>query len=187
MTSLSSSSKAQIKQEKKVMKRSTTSVFSRTRKKNQKKAESIKTFIEIIFFVALFFIGLKIFNTLMEWWVGENLESGTVRSMERLRIEIENMVGDETQIPLYIDKDHSLRGYEDGVGIIECKAGKACICICSAGSACENNARIQCTAVEQKIEPFSRTSFVDEQGETVSFPCKLTRQDDIVKVACANG
>ncbi len=157
-----------------------------------KKSQMLKTFVQIVFFLMLFVIAHKAYSSIMGFWI-KDLEQGTIKSMEGLRIEIDNMVGDEVSVPIYIDARHKINGFKNSLNPRFCKDGKSCICICSKDSNCENNAIKRCMTINNAklAEDFSclpRSRIQDKKlqnrSKTGVFNAILTKENGKVKVNC---
>lgn len=153
-----------------------------------KKSSALKLLIELLFFLLLFFIAYKVFNALMSYWVSD-LEQGTVQSLERLKIEIDNMAKNETNIPMYVDKSNQIVGYKNNSNPMLCRERGPCICICSSDaskeSRCENNAAKKCIQPVTLLDAdFNIGSRLDKDNKAKTFSCKLAKQEKAVKVTC---
>ncbi|MBR9699296.1 hypothetical protein GOV09_02480 [Candidatus Woesearchaeota archaeon] len=148
-----------------------------------KKGFGIKLFIEVLFFVLLSFIAWKIFIMLTGYWV-QDLETGTRSSLERLQIEIDNMVKIEEQIPMYIDEIHEIQGFTKGISQLGCTSTKSCVCICIKDSNCQNKALKKCIELEKAlVEDFRAEPKLDEEN-AVTYTCTLRKSEKGVNVYC---
>lgn len=155
------------------------------RKLNKKGDESVKTLVQIILFIGLFFIAYKLFNGLMDWWVGGSLHEGTVKSIERIKIEAENMVKDEASFPVFVDNNHQIFWFKEGKGRLLCKEGKSCICICSKDSQCENNAVKKCEISSAvPLEDYTLMSRKDKNEKPIAYNCNLIKKEQFIQVQC---
>jgi hypothetical protein len=150
----------------------------------RKKAEALKTFIEVIFFVLLFFIGYKAYGYLMEFWI-HDLDAGTIKSMEGLKVEMDNMVKDSTTVPLFIDGNHKIVGFTHFERTRECEGNRSCVCICSVDSQCENNALKKCVGLEAKLySDFIINPKKADDTDHRTFNCILTKKGEKLLVSC---
>ena len=158
-------------------------IFGRRHRKN-KKAQMVKTFIQIIFFVMLFFVAFKTFNYLMGFWI-KDLEQGTIKSLEGLKIEIDNMVRENASVPVYIDHRHQINGFVQLNKIGGCQKEGSCLCICSRDSDCENNALKRCLPIDTKLaNDFTCNFKEDAKGNTRTYNAFLSKEENKVRVTC---
>jgi hypothetical protein len=154
------------------------------KRRANKKAQMVKAFVQIVLFLLLFFVAYKAFTGLMNFWI-KDMEQGTIKSMEGLEVEIENMVKDKSEVPIYIDLKHQINGYPSSPDQKMCRGDKSCICICDLDSNCENNAIKKCTAIDVKLAAqFSCTPKKTEEGKAKVFNIVLTKEEDKVRVSC---
>jgi len=145
----------------------------------------LRTFIQILFFIMLFFIAFKAYNSLMSFWV-KDLEQGTIKSMEGLKVEIDNMIKEEAFVPIYVDLRHQIKGFRVPPDIRFCKGNSSCLCICSLNSSCENNAIKRCLSLDSRLaEDFScEPKKDDESDKSKVYDAILSKKKDKVSVSC---
>lgn len=104
-----------------------------------KKALAVKTLVELILFILLFFLlGLPIGMKLIAYFEAQP-ETGTIKSLELLKTEINHLEENESRtIPIYIDEHHIIKGFLIGSEqrprgcepTLEGEKRKACLCVC---------------------------------------------------------
>lgn len=144
--------------------------------------DSTKTLIQIFFFILLFFIGWKAYNLLNEFFIND-MEQGTIKSMERLQVELDNFIEDERHFPLYIDASHKIMVLPPQDSLL-CKGNNSCVCICMLDSECENNAMKKCRTLRESItHSIVIPPHFDEEDNPITFTCTL-KKNKTIDITC---
>ncbi|MDO8480564.1 MAG: hypothetical protein Q7S65_01975 [Nanoarchaeota archaeon] len=144
----------------------------------------LKTLIEVILFVALFFIGYNVFTALMEWWIGEQIPQETLKSAERVRIEAETLLKEEFSFPVSLDPEHQITLFKDGKGIPGCAPERSCVCVCPLTGSCTSQNARECRETSAKLQEGSIRPHFDAEGRTDVFTCTASTGQGGIEVRC---
>ncbi len=157
----------------------------KTVRRRSKKAQDggTRTFVQIIFFVLLFFIAYKLVTMLLGSFV-RDAEQGTIKSMERLQIEMNSMTKEKAIVPIYIDATRKLQGFSQNTVHKKCTDGISCICMCIKDSPCINNAIKDCVPLSVTLdEEFTLDPrIIDEKP--ITYNCELYKKEEKVGILC---
>ena len=147
----------------------------------KKKALATRTLVEIIFFVVLFLVGLIIASKLINFFV-EKPKTGTLKSLDTLKIEIDN-IDKQTEVPIYIDASHIIKGTVNGENVPGCEKDKSCLCVCIKKKGCSGDGISKCTPLESalKNEFTIQPKLVDEEAKIQN--CILAKENKKVIVS----
>jgi len=151
-----------------------------------------KTLVEIIIFVALFFVALQIGLNLISYFTDQP-DSGTTKSLEALKTEINTLeIGEERNVPVFIDKKHIIKGFskENKLKPTDCRPkldgekDKACICICTKETCDTIKKEVgKCQKLDIDLsEEYVLTSNLEKE-EAIPQNCILKR-DEKISISC---
>ncbi|MFH0875483.1 MAG: hypothetical protein V1859_06080 [archaeon] len=113
--------------------------------------EVLNLLIALIIFVPLLLLFLHTCSTTVKLII-EKPQAGTEKSFERLVLEVGRIEEDEKIIPLYVDKNNKIIGYDRDLA----KKPKgcdqnSCLCLCSNDLGCADKGIIKCKPLDEKI------------------------------------
>lgn len=154
-------------------------------KRLNKKADlEVSTLIEVIIFAVIFLvIVLPLIVRIWNYFV-EKPDSGTIKSFEAIIIESENLK-DEKEVPIYIDKDHIIKAFPKGTGLIDkCKADLGCICLCVKDKGCKNQGINECREIESSFtEEYTINPALSREGKATLQNCLLKMSDEHIIIS----
>ena len=163
-----------------------------------KKALSLKMLIELILFILITLLLALPFIMKMYGYFVEKPETGTIKSLDALAIEINNLGKDRPQtVPVYVDKDHLIAGYavsDKKPTNDSCDNDKSFLCICSLKEICSSQDKnMKCKALDFDLKEkvminaklVNSKGEADEDGNAIIQNCALTRDDQLVSVSCS--
>lgn len=149
-----------------------------------KRGFGIGLLIGILLFALCFFLVYKVgIGIIYRYWLSDT-DKGTENSQQRLYIEINNMVKNETSFPIYITAKKKIKGFVSKELPNFCKDNRSCICICAIDSECESPLN-ECLNLNTKLfNDFEIRPRLDEKGKPKTFNCKILKQNNRVNISC---
>ncbi|MFC1704941.1 hypothetical protein ACFLZ6_01280 [Nanoarchaeota archaeon] len=91
-----------------------------------------RTLVQLILFaVVVLLVAIPLYTKYEKLRIG-NPTSGTTKSMDAIRIEVNNL-HNTREMPVYVDKNHVIKIFSVNDSNKPCeKEGKSCICVCTA-------------------------------------------------------
>ena len=165
-------------------------------KLRSKKAMEVWTLVEIIFFAILSItVGLFFVTKGLDWLRGQPA-TGTTKSLDSLKIEINLLEENENRtVPIYIDEYHIIKGFKidskprpiDCEPTLKGEARKACLCVCKKETCDFAKGEVnKCQTIDFNLEEeFIIYPKIDkETEEPIPQNCKITKLEQQITISC---